>query len=202
MMSQSELAAKVGVSRSTIASYENEISEPSIDVIKAIARATGKPVSYFIGDNESDLIFAQARQLITMLRSASISGATLIPILGHVPAGDWQSAEIPEAVDHISLDETLGKRAHFGLFVDGMSMSPTIVDGDLVLVQQGRLPANRDIVVVRNEHGEVTLKRYIKTREKVFLKPDNPAYGEPSSEVGFIIGVVIGVVRYLGGRLK
>lgn len=199
LLSQAELAKAVGVSQSSIAAYEKDINMPPLPVLKRIASVLNKPLSYFIDEEQSIAQPEQINTLIRRLNEVLSSAHFRIPILGKVPAGDWHDAGLPEAVDYISLDESLGKHAHFALVVEGMSMHPTIMGGDLVLVQQGRLPKNRDIVVVRNENGEVTLKRYVNIKGQVFLKPDNPDYGEPTSEVGVLVGVVIGVVRYLVG---
>ncbi|MCS7208527.1 MAG: XRE family transcriptional regulator, partial [Fimbriimonadales bacterium] len=201
LMSQSELAEQLGVSQSMVSQYELDKVDITVETLTRIADVLNKPISYFFTNGDTFPV-SETDLLIRRIQEAVSNGRLKIPILGKVPAGDWHDAGLPEAVDYISLDESLGKQAHFALVVEGMSMHPTIMSGDLVLVQQGRLPKNRDIVVVRNENGEATLKRYINIKGRVFLKPDNPAYGEPTSEVGILVGVVIGVVRYLVGSPK
>lgn len=191
MLSQSDLAKLVGVSRSAIASYELGVNEPPISILQAISRSTGKPISWFLSDD--DHLVAQVAEHISRY---GVSSPKKIPVLGKVPAGDWDDASLPDAIDYLDLSN-LSASADFALIVQGNSMHPTIHDGAYVLVQFGRLPKNRDIVVVRNEHGDATLKRYIKLKDKVYLVADNPEYDDVRSEIGFVVGVVVAVIQYL-----
>jgi SOS-response transcriptional repressor LexA len=51
------------------------------------------------------------------------------------------------------------------------------------------------VVVVRNADGEVSVKRYIKFKDKVMLRPDNPSYEPLSPDEAEVLGVAIMSVR-------
>lgn len=84
----------------------------------------------------------------------------------------------------------------FSLIVKGDSMiDEGINDGDLVLIQKGREPANRDIVAAFVD-GDWTLKQYVKHSNEILLVPANPNYPviRPKHDLQ-IGGVVISVIR-------
>jgi len=100
-----------------------------------------------------------------------------IRVLGQVQAGFPSPAE-EELLDTLSLDEYLVSRpeATFMLRVDGDSMVDAgIHPGDLVLVERGAAPRNRDIVVAQVD-GEWTMKYYVRDADGVRLEPANPRY--------------------------
>ncbi len=120
-----------------------------------------------------------------------------IKILGVVQAGFPSPAE-EELVDTLSLDEFLITKpnATYLVKVSGDSMiDEGIKEGDLVLVERGRQPANGDIVIAQVD-GEWTMKFYEKKGGKVTLRAANKKYPliEPKREL-VIGGVVIANVR-------
>ncbi|MEO0158709.1 MAG: S24 family peptidase, partial [candidate division WOR-3 bacterium] len=88
----------------------------------------------------------------------------------------------------------------FGLVVKGDSMSPTLVDGDRVLVARDIRPRDGLIVVVKMNQGEYTVKRMRRQGDLLILMPDNPNFQPivlaPDDE-GEIVGVVVEVIRRL-----
>lgn len=120
-----------------------------------------------------------------------------IRLLGAVQAGFPSPAE-EELRDAISLDEFLVKKpdATFMLTVSGDSMIEAgIHPGDLVLVERGATPKNRDIVVAQVD-DEWTLKYFIRDSHGVRLEPANKRYKPivPSRNLA-IGGVVRTVIR-------
>ncbi len=118
-------------------------------------------------------------------------------LLGAVQAGFPSPAE-EELVDTLSLDEYLIQRPEttFMLTVQGDSMSGAgILPGDLVLVEKGTAPRNRDIVIAQVD-DEWTLKYYVLDAAGVRLDPANPKYRFIRPRRSLVIGgVVRGVVR-------
>src|SRR3954471_13510439 len=49
---QKELAAEVDVEPITVSRWERGATTPDLDVIRAVADATGKPLGYFIGEEK------------------------------------------------------------------------------------------------------------------------------------------------------
>ena len=118
-------------------------------------------------------------------------------LLGAVQAGFPSPAE-EELVDTLNLDEYLIQRPEttFMLAVQGDSMSGAgILPGDLVLVEKGASPRNRDIVIAQVD-DEWTLKYYVRDAAGVRLDPANPKYHFIRPRRSLVIGgVVRGVVR-------
>jgi transcriptional regulator with XRE-family HTH domain len=51
---QKHLAAEVDVEPITVSRWERGATRPDLDVLRHLAEATGKPVSYFVGGEEPD----------------------------------------------------------------------------------------------------------------------------------------------------
>lgn len=121
-----------------------------------------------------------------------------IPVLGRVAAG----APIGPDADlhgHLMLDRgTFSRVPDYLLRVQGDSMiEDGILDGDLVGVLQSAEASNGQIVVARLD-GEVTIKRFERSEDRVRLLPRNPAYAPievgPDRDLA-IEGVFCGLVR-------
>lgn len=122
-----------------------------------------------------------------------------IKLLGTVEAG-WPSPAEEENVDSISLEEWLitNKEATFMLRVSGDSMIEAgIMPGDMVLLERGKQPKNRDVVVAEVDR-QWTIKYFYKKDETVLLVPANKKYKaiRPKEELR-IAGVVTAVIRKL-----
>lgn len=123
--------------------------------------------------------------------TARLTGS--LKLLGAVQAGFPSPAE-EELANTINLDEFLVERpdASYLLTVSGDSMIEAgIHPGDIVLVEKGRTPKNRDIVVAQVD-DEWTLKYFIKDAEGILLLPANRKYKSIRPRRSLTIG---GVVR-------
>lgn len=123
-----------------------------------------------------------------------------LKLLGSVQAGFPSPAE-EELRDTLSLDEFLIRKpeATFMLTVSGDSMIDAgIYPNDLVLVERGATPKDRDIVVAQVD-DEWTLKYFVKDRGGVRLEPANRKYKPIIPSRSLIIGgVVRTVIRRYG----
>ncbi|MEX2210071.1 MAG: transcriptional repressor LexA [Patescibacteria group bacterium] len=122
---------------------------------------------------------------------------TRLPVLGRIPAGG-PSLATEYAEDWVTLptDLTRGKRDVFILRAQGDSMiGAGIFDGDLLIVQPAEEAEHGDIVAALIGE-DATVKRLIKRRDAVYLKPENPKYDNiyPDQEWQ-IQGKVMAVVR-------
>lgn len=122
-----------------------------------------------------------------------------IPVFGTIPAG-MPSDAAQQAEGCISVDiNTLGiPRASksFALKVRGDSMIEAhICSGDLVILEI-KEPREKDIVAALID-GETTLKRYLISNGKPYLKAENERYPDllPAQEL-LIQGVMIGMIRH------
>ena len=124
----------------------------------------------------------------------SLSG---IKLLGTVQAG-WPSPAEEELVDTMNLEEYLIRHPEqsYLIKVTGDSMVEAgIHEGDLVIVERGRSPRDKDIVIAQVD-GEWTMKYYEKHAGRVSLVAANKKYPPivPKREL-VVGGVVTAVIR-------
>lgn len=122
-----------------------------------------------------------------------------IPVYGAIPAGFAEDRR-QEAKGCVSIDiETLGIKPTprtFALEVRGDSMiGRHILDGDLVVLEHGMTPRNGDVVAALIDN-ESTLKTFVRERNQVFLRAENPRYPDliPAAEL-VIQGVMVALIR-------
>ncbi len=121
-----------------------------------------------------------------------------IPVLGSIPAGGpVLSEEYVEDWVKFPAGEIKNPRESFILRVRGDSMIDAgIFEGDYVIASTKPEPKNNDIVVALVDGGS-TVKRFIKSDGKVYLKPENTKYKNIyPSEALEVQGVVIGLFRW------
>src|SRR6202166_3804389 len=145
----------------------------------------------------------KARALITPVQKVRI---TDVPIYGQIPAGmatlTEQTIEGHVSLDTRSANVSKGGKT-FALRVRGDSMiGAHILDGDIVILEQGKEVHNGDIVAALID-GETTLKRYVVDRGRPYLKAENPRYPNliPARELK-IQGVMVSLVRRHEPRKK
>ncbi len=121
-----------------------------------------------------------------------------IPVYGAIPAG-YSDDSAPVSEGTLSVDVRslgLSERAKtFALRVRGESMIDAhIMSGDYVILER-REPRDQDVVAALID-GETTLKRYVVSGRKPYLKAENPAFPDliPAQEL-VIQGVMVGLVR-------
>lgn len=122
-----------------------------------------------------------------------------LPLYGSIPAGSPQERS-PEIQSCVSVDtKTLGIRPTtrtFALEVKGDSMiGKHILDGDVVIVEQGVSPKSGDVVAALIDR-ENTLKTFLVERGEPFLRAENPKYPQlvPVEEL-VIQGVMVALIR-------
>ncbi|HXM40920.1 MAG TPA: transcriptional repressor LexA [Bryobacteraceae bacterium] len=139
---------------------------------------------------------------LVLVRQGSLddSDSVHVPLLGRIPAGVPRVAqEDMEALLTLPANLFRGDRL-FALRVRGTSMKGAgIIDGDIAVLDAERKVTNGAIAAVRIE-DDATLKRVYRSRNKLSLKADNPAYPEIKVRVKDvqhvqILGLLIGIVR-------
>src|SRR4051794_4267400 len=99
---------------------------------------------------------------------------TGLKLLGRIAAG--QPIEAIEQDEELEFSEWEGADDKFALRVTGQSMiEEHIADGDIVVIQKKETARDGQIVAVRDEEGEATLKRFFKEKNRVRLEPANKA---------------------------
>ena len=109
---------------------------------------------------------------------------------------DENVAAIP-LVGRVSCGNLIEKRNEvFALEVVGDSMiNVGIYDKDTVLVERKKEAYNGEIVVVLDEEGFATIKRFYKEKDHIRLVPENDNYSDIILNDCEIVGKVIGLYR-------
>jgi repressor LexA len=119
----------------------------------------------------------------------------LVPVIGQVPAGDFNLAELVFEDAFLLARQVVGEGALFMLKVTGDSMiNAAIADGDWVVVRQQADAQNGEIVAAMID-GEVTVKAIQLAKGHRWLMPHNPDYKPIPGDEATVLGKVVGVVR-------
>ena len=123
-----------------------------------------------------------------------------VPLLGVVKAGyDYLAEE--NWIDTIDVDKKLADSGElFALKVKGDSMSPVLIEDDIVIIKKQDDFENGDIVVAIVNGDEATIKKGKKSESSILLQPLNPNY-EPLiftyDEMKSIPVTIVGIVKQL-----
>jgi len=154
---------------------------------------------------ENLLVFSEKNNVsLFLLLGDTVSAPQLInkpiPVISKVHAGEFYEAidSWPEGVsgegDPVFSFVKTGPNA-FGLIVEGESMLPRFIPGDVVIVDPAVHPNSGEVCVVCI-NGEVALKIFCEKETEITLKPMNPEYPKitipKNGKVDFrIIGKVV-----------
>lgn len=156
---QEQIAALLGVSRSTYTKYEKGDIQLGRDILVRLSRLYDCSIDYILGEDDAS------------------PGAIRVPIYGTIPAGIPAEA-IEDIIDYEEVPEgwARGGKEYFGLKVKGDSMAPKYSDGDVVIFRkQDTCESGQDCAVMVNS-DEATFKRVKLESWGVALIPINPAY--------------------------
>jgi len=215
---QRELAGRLGKSVNSISRYEKGVQRAPRAVLIALGQILGVEEGYFT--EEDDVV---AMGMIGLSRQEAGGSGRMkglprgargvrasevrLPMLGRVPAGDLQEA-IEEAREYMPATPEHAEVADFVLRVEGDSMYPLLVEGDLVGVRLEPVAESGQVVVARvyreegaggRGQGEVGVKVYRRDRMGERLESVNPAY-PPIKGAIQIVGVVTWMHRNMTGR--
>ena len=182
--SQEELAEMASLHRVTLAKYESGSVEPGALALSRIADALGV---------STDELLCRTEKLPPFL--AMVKNA--VPVVGVIACGTPITAE--ENIEGFA-DLPDGVSADFALRCKGDSMTPTLLDGDLVLIRQQPEVENGQIAAVGID-GEATLKHFYRTAGGILLVSDNPKFAPmayPAESAPIVYGKAVGFVRAIG----
>lgn len=123
-----------------------------------------------------------------------------VPILGIVKAGyDYLAQE--NWIGTVDVDKKLAESGElFALKIKGDSMSPILIEDDIVIIKKQEDFENGDLVVAIVNGDEATIKKGKKSDSSILLQPLNPSY-EPLiftyDEVKSIPVTIVGIVKQL-----
>ncbi len=180
-LQQKELAMLAGVSHATVSDWENGKKNPTGERLKKLSEIFGTDAATILGYEPT---------FIPIRRNA-------VPIVGNIVCGT------PILADHNIEGETdlpQGVHADFALRCKGDSMTPTFLDGDLVLIRQQPEVEQGQIAAV-GIGEETTLKHFYRHDGGFMLTADNPQFApiyvpSDSGKEIVIYGLAVGFVRY------
>lgn len=159
-ISQQKLADVLGVSRSTVAMWETDATQPDHELTVKIAEHFGVTTDYLLGKENT----------------THPGKGVKVPVLGKVVAGIPMEA-IEEIYDYEEIDASLARTGEFfGLLIKGDSMSPKIAEGDIVIVRKQEDAETGEIVIARINGDDACCKRLIKNQQGITLHSFNPDY--------------------------
>ena len=154
-------------------------------------------VQYHLDLLRSKGFLASAAGKQRTLHVESSDRIAMIPVLGRVPAGPAVGA-YPDAEGHVPVTVERGNIDDlFALRIKGDSMEPTLFNRDTVVVRWQQTASHGDIVVVRFDDDEATVKRLKMRVSGPLLVPDNTKYPPFPLGNGEITGKVISLIRKL-----
>lgn len=173
-ITQSDLAAKLGVSRSTVGMYETGAREPDFEAMEAIADIFNVDMDYLMGRSQ-----VERKHPITPPESEIPPGFEPMPKMKKVPLiGAIACGEPITAIENREgeIDAPEDMNCDFALRCEGDSMiGAGIHDGDAVYIRIQPEVENGEIAAVRIG-DEATLKRVYLHTDYIELRPENAAY--------------------------
>lgn len=176
---QADLAERSGIHKGLLSHYMHGDAVPGYANISKLASALGVSADWLLGKEE--------------VSDAKLTKDELskIPVLGSVAAGVPIYAQ-EDVIGSVLVEDPEGM---FALRVKGDSMSPRIMDGDLVIVHAQNWAEDGDLVIALDEKEEATCKVFKRSAWGVSLVPFNPAFspfvfGKEEAETLRILGVV------------
>lgn len=180
-----------GIKSATLSAWKKGQYTPKQDKLALIADFLGVSLQWLMGltDNRTQ------KSAVTEVR---------IPVLGLVRAGDCTTYAEEDVIDTVEISASKAKSGEFfGLKIKGDSMSPSLMDGDIVIVRKTPTAETGDIVIalVANQNG--ICKRLIRKQDGITLKSINAEYGDftyTNDEIKTLPVAVIGKVEELRRR--
>lgn len=192
-MTYGDLAAKTGIAKSAIQRYATgETKKIPLPRLEALADALGVSAAYLMGwDEPSPASRPLPAGLLPVVKRR-------IPIIGHVAAGVPIMAE-REYEEYE--DDTYGISCDYVLRVEGDSMEPRVLDGDIVYVRQQPDVDDGQIAVVGVDDS-VTLKVVYHLPNGLQLVSLNPKYKpmiytQSNTDYLAVIGLAVAYKRRL-----
>lgn len=183
-VNQVELAKIFNVSKQTVSNWESGKRKPDTDTIFKLANFFGVTTDYLLGNDknntdDTDLFDGLKGDNFKFLKKVHDNEMVKIPVLGAIRAGlPLYADENIIDYEYVHQEELIMGEETFFLEVKGDSMiNARIYEGDRVRIRkQSYLDNNGDIMAVRVNGDEATLKRVYKQEMGLVLQSENPQY--------------------------
>lgn len=157
---QSDLAADLGLTPSTVSDWATAKKYPRVDKLTRLAAYFGVPLARLREDPQENAV-------------------QRIPVVGTVVAGIPTQA-VQNVIDWEEIPLSMAQRGDYiGLKVRGASMEPRFLEGDTVIVRRQPDVESGEIAIVLVNGDEATMKRVHKSAGGLTLVALNPTVYEP-----------------------
>lgn len=160
---QDYVCSKLNISAGALSRYETGMYEPkSLELVKDFANLFGVSTDYLLGK--------------TSERNKN-SSSVAISVYGKIPAGIPMEL-IEDIIDTEEIDSDMlrGDKEFFGLKIQGDSMFPEYLNGDIIILEKCQdCESGQDCVVMVNGN-DGTFKRVFKNESGIILQPLNSQY--------------------------
>jgi repressor LexA len=199
-LKQSDLADRLGVSRSSVAAYEsgqNPIPGDIVDKIRSlfVNIPTLPTNSSSQGSNHAGKSRTNLPKWVTedsRTRYMIPRGKVELPRGPVVPGGPW--VDLVEVVDTILVDEKFQGEGRFVRPMIGDSMLPLLEQGDELVWQTSPYAPLHRIVLAHNADQGVTVKQLKHDGINFVLHPLNPRYEDAYADQWEIVAYLVGVI--------
>lgn len=182
------VSKETGIPQTTLSDWKTgKIKCSSKNAVK-LADYFGVPVDLFIREGEREL-------------TPTTDHTHWVPVLGKVAAG-IPLEMIENILDYEEVDDKLGEV--FALQINGDSMSPRFLKGDVVIVRKQEDVENGEIAIVTINGNDATCKKVMKHEGGISLVSLNPSYDPmyfTNEEVKTIPVTILGRVVELRGKI-
>ncbi len=155
-MNQSDLAEILGVERSTISRWESGASTPPVSMVEKLSALFGVSLDMLMG-KKTDEEYVR------------------IPVRGRVQAG-LPAEATEDIISYEYIPKDISGSEYFALQIRGDSMSPRMMEGDVIIVRRQQDVNSGDIAVVMVGNEDATVKKIAKHEDGITLIAYNPSY--------------------------
>ena len=187
-----KLSEDLNIHRGSLSNWETGRRTPDSEMLLKIANYFNVSVDYLLGNdknNTDDTDLFNLKGDVRFLKKVKDKDMVKIPVLGAIRAGlPLYADENIIDYEYVHQEELLMGEETFFLEVKGDSMiNARIYEGDRVRIRkQNHLDNNGDIMAVRVNGDEATLKRVYLQENGIALISENPKYAPmfyPASEI-------------------
>jgi repressor LexA len=183
-ISKRKLEREAGLSNGVTSKWKDK--NPNQDSLQKMSEYLGVSVSYLIGESEfrteQEAVIAGWNEKFNSSdlkeEVKKIEAGVRIPVLGSVPCGiPLEAIELVDVDEWEEIPERMSKTGKFfGLKLKGDSMSPRMLEGDVVIVRKQPVAESGDVVIVKVNGEEATCKKLVKHENGISLVPYNSMY--------------------------
>ncbi len=202
-LSLRDFAKQCGLSHTYISALEKNIDPrtgkpiaPTLDTVKYVSRGMNKSIEEILKvlDEQQEFIVNEdiSKDKLDQLGNPVVE----VPLLGVVKAGyDYLAQE--NWIGTVDVDKKLAESGKmFALKIKGDSMSPVLIEDDIVIIKKQEDFESGDIVVAIINGDEATIKKGKKSDNSILLQPLNTNYEPLIFTYDEMKTIPVAIVRY------